>query len=231
MERMSNDCTSWRERLTADAFGELRPDERLGVLAHREGCTSCDTLARELTSTVAALSLADPRAVDAIAPVPAELTERVLGVLKSNSHRVTSRRVAILTSIAAGAIAVVVAASVMIAGSDGTAHHSVNDALQTPAGVKATAILTSESWGTSLRFSESGQTGTSEYTVWMGTSDGTWWNAGTYHAVSGHRVVATMSCAVASSEITNIRVTTNAGVVVMKYGHGGNYRLGDTVTA
>jgi hypothetical protein len=214
---MSAGCSYWRELLAADAFGDLDADERLGVRSHREGCPACDAIGRDFSTTVTALSWASPSALDAVAPVPVDLSDRVLGALSRNSRSATSRRVAIVASLAAAIVVVVVAVGVALTGTSAPPPPSVTDALSAPSGVNASVVLTSESWGTSVRFTESGQSGTSEYTVQMGTSNGSWWNAGTYHAVDGRRVVTTMSCAVTSSEISYIRVTSPSGDVVMQF--------------
>lgn len=217
------DCAHWRELLAADAFGELDADQALALRAHREGCAGCDAIAREFASTIAALALADPDAHDAVPTVPVELTERVLAGLSAPSRRPGPRRVALLAAVAAAVAVVVVVTSVLVSASGGAPAHTLTDALTGAPGVTSTAVLTDRSWGTSLRFTETGQAGTGEFTVWMGTKDGTWWNAGTYHAVDGRRVVATMSCAVPPSDIVGLRVIASNGDTVLTYGTGSNY--------
>lgn len=224
MERVNSmDCAHWRELLAADVFGELDADQTLALRAHREGCADCDAIAREFASTVAALALAEPDAHDAVPVVPVELTERVLAGFRAPSRRRGPRRVVLLTAAAAAVAAVVVVTSVLVRAGGGSPGHAVTDALTGAPGVTSTAVLTDRSWGTSLRFTETGQAGTGEFTVWMGAKDGTWWNAGTYHAVDGRRVVATMSCAVPPSDIVGLRVIASNGDTVLTYGTGSSY--------
>jgi predicted anti-sigma-YlaC factor YlaD len=208
-------CDKWQEAIAMRLFGELSPEEEAGLDAHLEGCVDCQGVAREMAQTHKLLSYIDPAAVAATARVPAELTDRVLGDLRRGGQHQRTRRVRLLASSGVGLIA---AALVLVAlfSSNATpppTHRTL--ALRGMSSVRGTAVLSQKPWGTSLALNEKGLPGGTVYTVSMRTQKGTWWVAGTYRSVSGKRVSATMTCAVALSKIDGLQVTNSAGAVVL----------------
>ena len=199
-----------------DAFGKADPGERAGLLAHLDSCPECRVLAESLARTHGALAYVDPRATACAAPVPPELTTRVLGALHSASRRQRRRRTAAVVTLGTGGL---VAASLIVlallpGGSVAPAPAQRNEALHGGPSVSAAAVLTERPWGTSLSFRERGLPG-GVYTVSMRTSSGSWWVAGTYRATVGHTVNAVMACAAPMRQITGIRVTNAAGARVL----------------
>jgi hypothetical protein len=73
----------------------------------------------------------------------------------------------------------------------------------------------SETWGTSVQLTASGQKGGQTLTVSMRTEDGSWWEAGTYTTVSSGHVEVTMGCALPESSIEAVRVTNASGQQVL----------------
>jgi predicted anti-sigma-YlaC factor YlaD len=218
-------CEVWRELLAAMVFDDLDEHELVALEAHLEGCAECRALAHELSETHAALALANPNAIRASEPVPAALSASVLGTLRHESRVARRRQVTNWSlSLAAAVVVVAVLVGTMFAG--GTAPQSSalrTEVLHGVGNATAVAVLTPKSWGTSLHFRESGLPGRGQYTVSMRTADGSWWVAGTYRAINGGAVVATMACSVAARDITGVRVMNAAGAVVLD---SGTYREG-----
>ncbi len=208
-------CDVWRELIAMQVFDGLTADEQTALDAHLEGCAACRDIARELAETAAMLQFVDPAAVEPTAHVSAELSERVLGDLRrAGEHERRRRRTSVVSLCLAGAAAAALVL-VLVLSSGTPAPLTRTMALRGSSKVTASASLVSEPWGTSLTLSEKGLPSGGVYTVSMKTKKGAWWTAGTYRSVSGAQVRATMSCAVALSHITGLRVVNAAGKTVL----------------
>jgi hypothetical protein len=214
-------CESWRELIAATVFDDPEAAELVGLEAHLEGCADCRELTKELSATYAALELADPNAIRSAVAVPPNLTASVLGSLRQEGRAVQRRRVLAYALSAAACVAVVavVLGSLFASSVPPRASASKTEILHGSGNLSAVAVLTAKSWGTSLDFRESGLPGRGQYTVSMRTADGTWWVAGTYRAVAGGAINATMACSVAVREITGVRVTSASGQLVLDSGN------------
>jgi hypothetical protein len=205
------------------ALGGLSSDEVTALDAHREGCADCESLAQEMSSTVAMLAYVDPASIEPTALVAPELAERVLGDLRrAGALRRRRRRVAMGAASFVGAAAAALVLLTLLSGTSPATHQRTlalgltgAGALSAHAPVTATAVLVDQSWGTSVEFSERGLPGGGVYTVSMETASGTWWTAGTYRSISDRTVSATMACAVAMRDITGLRVVNAKGVTVL----------------
>jgi hypothetical protein len=208
-------CETWRELIAMQVLGALTADEQTGLNAHLEGCAGCQDVARELADTAAMLQFVDPAAVEPTAHVSADLSERVLGDLRRAGERERRRRRTSIVSLCltGAAAAALILAVVLSSGTPAPLSRTL--ALKGPSSVKASAVLVSEPWGTSLTLSEKGLPGRGVYTVSMKTQKGAWWTAGTYRSVPGSQVRATMSCAVSLAQITGLRVVNAQGQTVL----------------
>jgi hypothetical protein len=218
-------CEKWQEAIAMRQFGDLSANEEAGLLAHLEGCSDCQGIAKEFAQTHHLLSFVDPTAVASTAAVPAQLTDKVLRDLR---HGGALQRRKWRASLAAVGGVGLIAASLIFTGvfSSGTVAKTNTQrtlALSGLTTVRASAVLSARPWGTSLTMHEQGLPGGNIYTVSMSTSKGTWWVAGTYRSVAGQTVDATMSCAVPLAKITGLRVLNSAGKIVLS-------SYGDTLT-
>jgi len=113
----------------------------------------------------------------------------------------------------------VAAAVLLVVGSVGLARadHPVTRtvALSGPDGVHATAVLTAESWGTSVTLTQPAARWGQVLTVSMATDYGHPWNAGSYWAATDHAVTVTLACALPVDRIRTIAVTGTGGGVVL----------------
>jgi len=218
MKRMNDSvCERWHELLAMHALGDLSPKEETGLLAHLEGCADCRAIANEMTETVHMLGYVDRGAVESTALIPAELFDAVLGELHRGGVVLRRRRI-VRTALFAGAGAIAasfVLVGVMSAQPSTPAPAQRAIALQGAATVRASVVLTSKSWGTTLTLKEKGLPGNGVYTVSMQTKAGTWWTAGTYRSVAGQTVNATMACAVSLNKISGVRVVNATGITVL----------------
>jgi anti-sigma factor RsiW len=83
-------------------------------------------------------------------------------------------------------------------------------------GVTASVSLASESWGTRATLRESGQAAGQVLTVSMKTASGRWWVAGSYRTTGRQGTMEVqLSCAVPSSQITDVWVSDQAGHTVL----------------
>jgi hypothetical protein len=216
-------CEQWHGLIAMRSLGGLSSDEATALDAHLEGCAECESLAEEMTSTVAMLAYVDPSSIEPTALVAPELAERVLGdlhragALQRRRRRVTTSAVSFV-----GAIAAALILFTLLSGTSPSTNQrtlalgpTAAESLGGGASVTAKAVLVDQKWGTSVDFSEQGLPGGGVYTVSMKTATGAWWTAGTYRSISGRTVNATMACAVAMKDITGLRVVNAKGVTVL----------------
>jgi hypothetical protein len=217
MEQLSPlGCESWRDAIIADVFGQLEPSRALGLRAHLEGCEACHALAPEIRGTHAALSFTDPDAVFEGGAVPSVLSEQVLRTLRRNGRTARQRRSAV--AIAAAAAAVLVVLGVVHFATGGPVAPTTRAVtLSGDYGVHGSAVLTSESWGSSLQLHEWGAD-RGLFTVNMESNSGTWWVAGTFRAKPGGAVQMTMGCAVPENDVAAVTVSDPEGQVVLTSG-------------
>jgi predicted anti-sigma-YlaC factor YlaD len=214
------DCERWRETLAMHLLGDQPIEEMTGLLAHLDGCLECQAIASEITETVAMLKYVDRSSVEATASVPADLTARVLGDLHSAGvAKRRRRRVGVAVTGLVGALAAALILIAVFTGSNAAAPSERAMALRGSPSVTASALLVKQPWGTSLQLQERGLPSGQIYTVSMETSSGRWWTAGTYRAMNGKTVSATMACAVSLGKITGVRVVNGAGVTVLSSLH------------
>ncbi|MGO9341634.1 MAG: anti-sigma factor family protein [Acidimicrobiales bacterium] len=202
-------CEKARGQLALASIGRLPDSERLSLESHLDGCADCRNELASLSLLEPGLAAADPDRVDQVLAVPESLRSAVLGSLGTEvaRHRRSTRvRFAAAAAVVLLALGGVAIAAVAVTGSrQSPSNHTF--ALSGPGGARATARLTSESWGTSVDLHTSGEHPDEVLTVSMRADDGSWWVAGTYRTANGGTVDVTMSCAVPLSEINAVLVT------------------------
>ncbi len=206
-------------------LGDQSVEEMTGLLAHLDGCAECQTVASELTETVAMLKYVDRTSIESAASVPPDLTARVLGDLHGGG--VAQRRRQRTRVGVTGLVGAIAAAFILVVVFSGSSSSRLPNervlALKGAPSVSATALLVKKPWGTSLQLSERGLPGGEVYSVSMETKSGAWWTAGTYHPTNNGSVTATMACAVSLHKITGVRVENGAGVTVLAGYQSGAY--------
>jgi predicted anti-sigma-YlaC factor YlaD len=207
-------CEQWQGLLALEVVGQLTETDRLALCAHLDGCRACRDQQADLAGLARVLPAADPEHLGGH-DVPFELQSAVFDRLRADARQ---HRRARATRYALGAVAAAAVAVALVVGLSGTGPartgHTV--ALVGGAGVKATAHLTSEPWGTAIHLQETGQAGGQVLTVSMRTTAGSWWAAGTYDTVTGHTVQVDLACGVPASKIQSIWVRNGAGHTVLR---------------
>jgi Putative zinc-finger len=211
---MSAACEQWHGAIATDALGALEPEERLGLLAHLDGCAACREVASELHQTASALAHADRDQVAPTASVPPALTERVLGSLRDDALAARRRRRTKVAGALAGVVALAASLAILLAIGSPTAARSRTEVLTGSPTATATAVLSSRPWGTSIAFTEHGLPVGAVFSVSMRTSSGAWWTAGSFTAPL-RGTPPSMACYVALDQITGIRVTDASGTAVL----------------
>jgi predicted anti-sigma-YlaC factor YlaD len=208
-------CEHWRGLLALDAIGAIPSTERATLDAHLQQCASCRNEHDELSRAAQVLPMADADHFEEH-QMPAHLEEAVLTRLAANARAERRRRrVWVGAGVASGAAAAVIALSLaMVLSSAPAPARSVT--LHGVRGVAASVQLTSESWGTAVRLTESGQAGGQVLWVSMRTTGGGWWETGTYTTVTGRGVTVDMACALPTSKIAGIWVRDAAGHTVLQ---------------
>lgn len=208
----THDCDHMKGLIAIEAIGRLAENERVGLIAHLDGCRECRDDERELRELAAVLPAVE---LEHLEPedVPQGLYDSVVGRLTFESRR--DRRSRRLRYAVGGAIAAGFVALGLGFGLTGSSSPSRTMSLTGSSGVAASVQLTSETWGTSVQVQESGQAGGEVLWVWMRTNSGGWWEAGTYRSVSGHSVKVQLACALKLSQIESIWVRDSSGHVVL----------------
>jgi hypothetical protein len=218
-------CEHWRGILAMGAVGQSAPDD--GALrSHLDGCPDCRAKAVELQQTAGVLALIGQSVADglgtvddgAVHPAPTvSLDAAVARILAGDDvpepQPVPRRRRLLTPVLAAAATVVVVLGALTLAAPD--AHGSRAVALSGPDGARASAVLTGESWGTSVILTDPGLHRGQVLEVAMRTEYGRSWAAGSYHDSSAGGVTVTFACALPLEQIRTISVTDSQGAVVL----------------
>ena len=225
-------CDPFKGMIAMEVVGQLPDRERIALIAHLDGCSSCREERHDLVPLASVLPAADPDRLEE-SRVPLGLQTAVLERLHADARRDRRHRRGryVVGSAAAAAVAAVVSVLALSSPPPPLARASATVPLSGPPGVHATAVLRSESWGTALELSESGQAPGQVLWVWMRTETGSWWPTGTYKTV-GSLVTVTMACALKMSHIDGVWVRNDAGNAVL-HGYvpnrpGWNARIGTT---
>jgi len=208
-------CDHWHGLLAMEVVDQIAPEDRVALGAHLDGCQACRDEHDDLVGLARILPAADPDHFD-VGDVPFELQSAVLTRLRADARhdRRLRRSRYVLGTVAAGAVAVALIVGLTSASNAPSRGRTV--ALTGLAGVRASARLTSEPWGTAIHLQETGQPGGQVLTVSMRTTGGSWWAAGTYRTVTGRSVQVDLACGVPSSKITTIWVRDKAGRTVLR---------------
>jgi hypothetical protein len=212
---MSDACREWRGELAATAAGRPDPAKQPGFVAHLDGCAHCRAELAELERVAATLRLVDPdRLADPPHP-PATLADDVaVAVASVRRERVQASRwrsVLVGALAAAAAFLLLIGVVAVATRSDGPAGHHVAFATA-PAGVEASADLTSTKWGTQVQLDVNGLAHDGDtYWLWLSTADGKRIAAGTF---SGDGTVQ-MAAALPLDKAARIWVTDASNAVVL----------------
>jgi predicted anti-sigma-YlaC factor YlaD len=208
-------CDHWHGLLALEIVGQLEEKDRLALSAHLDGCPACRDQRHGLDGLSRILPAADPDHLEGH-DVPFELQSAVFDGLRAEVRHHRRRRTANYVLGGMAAAAVVLALVFGLSGSPTPPAAGYTVALTGSAGVKASARLTSEPWGTAVHFRETGQAGDEVLSVSMRSTTGSWWAAGTYETVTGRPVQVDLACGVPLSKITTIWVRNKAGHTVLR---------------
>ena len=208
-------CDPFKGMIAMEVVGQLPDRERIALIAHLDGCSSCRDERHDLVPLATVLPAADPERLEE-SRMPLGLQSAVLDRLRADARRDRRHRRGryLVGSAAAAAVAAVVSVFALSAPPPPPAQVSATLPLSGPPGVHATAVLRAESWGTALELRESGQAPGQVLWVWMRTEKGSWWQTGTYKTV-GSLVTVTMACALKLSHIDSVWVRDYAGNAVL----------------
>jgi len=205
------DCERWRGDLALAAIGRLETPERLPLDAHLSACASCQEELAELHAVAQSLELADPVRVE-----PGFLRQpsiRSSGRPAPDQLPATRSRPRFRWALGGLGVATLAGASLLWLGPFTSPGMTV--ALHGTQGVQATAVLTSEHWGTGLSLQVAGQPAGRIYHVSMESRTGTWWQAGSYRSESGS-IHVELACGVSPSKVDRIWIENPSGRVVLR---------------
>ena len=113
----------------------------------------------------------------------------------------------------------VAAAGLLVVGAVGLSRHAApttrSVALSGPGGAHASAVLTAETWGTSVTLTQPAERWGEVLTVSMASDYGQPWNAGSYWVGTSRGVTVVLACALPVDRIRTIAVTGARGEVVL----------------
>jgi hypothetical protein len=233
----AGDCTEWRGVLAMSAIGRASVQEDRALSEHLEHCDQCRQDAGEVRFAATALQFLDRAPVDLLESEPGSRDPFVGSAYDAGpvggreEHTPESAPVGVADGVAdlaamrrrrrlrvAGIMAAGVAAAgiaLVVLGSF-SASPGKTVALTGGRGVKASVSLAPESWGTRATLRESGQAAGQVLTVSMKTASGRWWVAGSYRTTGRPGTMEVqLSCAVPSSQITDVWVSDQAGHTVL----------------
>ena len=210
---MTGEHEHWQGLIALQVVGQLDADQRVALDAHADQCDTCRDERRAMASVAQAMEGADPDRIDP-ASVPVSLEQSVLGFLHGAERRTLAtkrRRYALFAAAAAACLALLGLGLSAVGGSSGESFPLSGDGA-----VSASVTLRPQSWGTSVRLTETDPRRTATLTVWMRTAGGSWWEAGTYRVSMGRSVNVTMACAVSTPQIRGLWVRNPQGRTVLQ---------------
>jgi hypothetical protein len=177
----ADSCREWRESLGAYALGQLPVEDRVRLEAHLEGCAACRAELEQLAALSHPMSLADPARFDTTPALPAGLSGRVASAI-GRERRTRRRRRGGFGLALAGATAAVAAVLVILAfgggSTTGPEQHLTFAAL--PKGMKISARLIPNAFGTEIQMYVSGVSSGTLCRVYLRGRDGSELSAGTF---------------------------------------------------
>jgi hypothetical protein len=191
-------CREWHESLGAYALGRLTAEERAGLEAHLEGCAECREEAESLIGVASLLPHADPEHFGPAPQPPPELGRRIaatIGAERRSRRRQRRLRFGLgLGGATAVATAAVLAIFVLSSGeSSGPEQHLAFHSL--PQGVRISATLEPQAFGTEIRMYVSGIRSGTLCRVFMRGPGGADVSAGTFRYRWGGDSSAVLSAA------------------------------------
>lgn len=207
----SRNCEFWQGDMALAAIGRLATQERLNLDAHLSECPDCRAEMDELGSVSRALESADPMQVDpSFGRSPG--TE---AVSRPNPERPVARRTRLHLRWVLGSLAAAAVAGLSLFWLGPFASSNVAVTLHGTAGVQASAVLSSERWGTELSLQVAGQPAGQLYRVSMESRNGAWWQAGSYRSEAGP-VHVQLACAISPSRVERIWIESSSGRTVLE---------------
>jgi hypothetical protein len=234
-------CERFQGLLAEDVLVGIDAPSRAELSAHLEICPKCRAEADGLARAADALAWVDPavaaelartdvpvadaeptRALDlAVAEILARDPEDTGDGVESPQVRRRHRYLIPVLAVAAAVVLLAVVGAVNLSRPAAPVTRSV--ALSGSGGAHATAVLTAESWGTSVTLTEPATRQNQLLTVSMTGQYGSSWNAGSYWGSASHGVTVTLACALPINRIRTIAVTDPAGRSVLAGGQAAGY--------
>jgi hypothetical protein len=216
-------CREWRESLGAYALGQLPDEERASLDAHLEGCASCRAEAESLGAVARLLPHADPERFGPAPLPPPELGKRITATIAAEQRTGRRRRRFRLGLALSGATAVAVTAvlAIFVLSSDegpGPEQHVAFHSL--PAGVKISATLEPQAFGTEIHMYVGGIRSGTLCQVFMREPGGHDVSAGTFRYRWGGDAAAVLSAALDLSRAQALVVHAGDRTFVAPIGAG-----------
>lgn len=206
-------CRERRESLGAYALDQLPPEERAGLEAHLEGCPNCRAELEQLSALVRPMSLADPARFESAPALPAALGARVAASIAK--ERLSRRRRRLRFGLAFGGAAAAVAAVLVLLvlpGEEAAGPEQHVTFAQLPKGVKISAKLIPNAFGTEIHMYVKGVSSGTLCRVYLRREDGTELSAGTFRYRWGDGSYPILSSALdlSKTDAMEVRVGTRS---------------------
>jgi hypothetical protein len=214
-------CRDWRESLGAYALGHLPDEERAGLEAHLDGCAECRAEADSMALVSRLLPHADPDRFGPAPVPPPALAERVAATIGAERRTRRRRRRVRLGLALSGATAAVAAAALAIfvlPGGSGPGPEQHVTFRSAPSGVKITATLNPQAYGTEIHMYVKGIRSGTLCRVFMRGPGGADVSAGTFRYRWGGDEAAVLSSALDLSRARALVVHAGARTFVAPIG-------------
>jgi hypothetical protein len=191
-------CREWRESLGAYVLDQLPDEERATLKAHLDGCPECRAEVESLAVVSRLLPHADPGRFGPAPMPPPELGKRITATIDSERRRGRQRRRLRLGLAFSGATAAAAAAVLAIFVLSGDESRSPEQHVAfhgLPAGVKITASLEPQAFGTEIHMYVGGIRSGTLCRVYMRGPGGSDVSAGTFRYRWGGDASAVLSAA------------------------------------
>jgi hypothetical protein len=190
---MNDDCRDRRGDLAAFALDRLDHDERTRVLAHVDGCPTCQGALVELQVAARALPFASIEHLEVDDAPSNDLAERIARSARAERRRERGRRTRRVLVGAAG----IAAALALAIGLFRMVRDDSTPALQpfatAPSGTAAQFALERNDQGTQIVFRQSGLDPDRIYWMWLADASGQRYGAGTFRGTAQNQTITFQS--------------------------------------
>jgi hypothetical protein len=213
-------CDAWQPALAGWVVAKLDPSEEAALLAHLEGCATCQAEAASLLDVAAVALGADlaPPTHTGTAPPP-DLADRILGrVARERRARLVGRAATAMAAAAGAVIAIVLVVALQDEDDEPRLRGEQVVFARVEAGVEASAVVAPDGAGSLVHLTATGLDPDVTYALWLTPPGGGYRErvaAGTFRPSDDGEVDVRLRSALPAEAMGRVWATTDDGEIAL----------------